>query len=69
MRVQERVLPATQAVTGGWIRLSEPETLDAHVIAEQARHQDGHPERSLRGALPSAEHDGQRLAVAHLAAL
>ena len=25
--------PATQAVTGGWIRLSEPEPLDAHVIA------------------------------------
>jgi acyl-CoA thioesterase len=25
--------PANQAVTGGWIRLSEPEPLDAHVIA------------------------------------
>lgn len=25
--------PATQAVTGGWIRLAEPETLDAHVVA------------------------------------
>ncbi len=25
--------PATQAVTGGWIRLAEAETLDAHVIA------------------------------------
>jgi acyl-CoA thioesterase len=25
--------PATQAVTGGWIRLADPEPLDAHVLA------------------------------------